>query len=189
MCCIWWRATCVHSLMQLTANKVPPMAPLTSSSLPACAAPRQVLYGRSGYLLGCLLLNSQLQPGSVPRAAMQAVVEAIISSGEPCCLPSATCTAAASCHTCPSLPLASCPFAPGTTCSAQRAHGQRCAGWSLAGHLRSQATFPSPLFYMWPPGPDASPYLGAAHGLMGEPACQLAAAPPALLCRRPPVCR
>ena len=44
----------------------------------------------------------------------------------------------------------------------------RPAGRSLAGRLREPATFPTPLFYMWPPGPDGSPYLGAAHGLMGE---------------------
>lgn len=42
----------------------------------------QVLYGRSGYLLGGLLLNRQLAPGAVPAEALQAVVQAIISSGE-----------------------------------------------------------------------------------------------------------
>lgn len=46
--------------------------------------------------------------------------------------------------------------------------GPPSAGRNLAGRLREPATFPTPLFYMWPPGPDGSPYLGAAHGLMGE---------------------
>lgn len=43
--------------------------------------PAQVLYGRSGYLLGCLLLNKNLGAGSVPAPVMQAVVHAIIQSG------------------------------------------------------------------------------------------------------------
>ena len=34
--------------------------------------------------------------------------------------------------------------------------------------MRDRGAFPTPLFYLWPPGPDADPYLGAAHGLMGE---------------------
>lgn len=64
------------------------------------------------------------------------------------------------------------------------------AGRGLAGRLREPATFPTPLFYMWPPGPDGSPYLGAAHGLIGEPLP--ADCPPTgcsravLLPRRPP---
>ncbi|PRW44886.1 lanC 3 isoform X3 isoform A [Chlorella sorokiniana] len=41
----------------------------------------EVLYGRSGYLLGCLLLNRHLGAGSVPAPTMQAVVNAIIESG------------------------------------------------------------------------------------------------------------
>ncbi len=40
----------------------------------------------------------------------------------------------------------------------------------MAGSLGPQAApaYPTPLMYVWPPGPDASPYLGAAHGLMGR---------------------
>eukprot|EP00887_Chlorella_sp_A99_P007482 scaffold2.g7482.t1 len=41
------------------------------------------------------------------------------------------------------------------------------SGRALVGTLREPAAFPTPLFFAWPPGPDASPYLGAAHGLMG----------------------
>lgn len=44
-----------------------------------------MLYGRSGYLLGCLLLNKHLGEGSVPAPAMQAVVGAIIESGGRLC--------------------------------------------------------------------------------------------------------
>ena len=53
---------------------------LSSLSLPQHSA--QVLYGRSGYLLGCLMLNKHLGAGSVPVPAMQAVVNAIFESGE-----------------------------------------------------------------------------------------------------------
>ncbi|GAB4821216.1 hypothetical protein N2152v2_008262 [Parachlorella kessleri] len=44
------------------------------------------------------------------------------------------------------------------------------SGRSMAGSLGPQAApaYPTPLMYVWPPGPDASPYLGAAHGLMGR---------------------
>ena len=42
----------------------------------------QVLYGRAGYLLGGLLLNRHVAPGSVPGDALQTVVGAIIASGE-----------------------------------------------------------------------------------------------------------
>ena len=174
MCCTCRHDRQLHSSSNLIDAPHPPPFPL--SSPPACAGPLQVLYGRSGYLLGCLLLNSQLQPGSVPQEAMQSVVEAIIASGEPSCLPQALP------HLGPSLPTASCSC---ITCAALEEPKERCAGRSLAVHLRSPATFPTPLFYLWPPGPDASPYLGAAHGLMGEPACQFAAALlscPALLC-------
>lgn len=133
-----------------------------------------MLYGRSGYLLGCLLLN-RVHPGSVPTEAMQEVVEAIIESGgagacrlpgqghAPCCREGAGQPAGP--PAAPSQP--ACPAG---------------AGRGLAGRLRDRAAFPTPLFYMWPPGPDASPYLGAAHGLMGERAP--AAAPPRLH-RRP----
>lgn len=165
LCCTCRHDRQFHSSGNLIGAPHPPPFPL--SSPPACAAPLQVLYGRSGYLLGCLLLNSQLQPGSVPQEAMQSVVEAIIASGEPCCLPQALP------HLWPSLPTASRSC---ITCAALEEPKERCAGRSLAVHLRSPATFPTPLFYLWPPGPDASPYLGAAHGLMGEPACQCAAA-------------
>ncbi|PSC68070.1 lanC 3 isoform X3 isoform A [Micractinium conductrix] len=82
----------------------------------------EVLYGRAGYLLGCLLLNKRLQPegGAVPQERVAAVVRAIVESGR-----------------------------------------------QLAGPVRDRGAFPTPLFYLWPPGPDADPYLGAAHGLMG----------------------
>lgn len=117
----------------------------------------EVLCGRSGYLLGCLLLNHHLRPGSVPAPAMQEVVSAIIHSGE---------------------------WGTWGRGGAGSGWGSRApgaalaprAGRSLAGRLRARAAFPAPLFYMWPPGPDAAPYLGAAHGLMGEP------------CARPPTC-
>ena len=49
----------------------------------------EVLYGRAGYLLGCLLLNKRLQPegGAVPQERVAAVVRAIVESGDrlPCC--------------------------------------------------------------------------------------------------------
>ena len=48
-----------------------------------------MLYGRAGYLLGCLLLNKRLQPegGAVPQERVAAVVRAIVESGDrlPCC--------------------------------------------------------------------------------------------------------
>ena len=78
-----------HALHLQASNKVPPIRPPYHHHhrhCPPVLPPWQVLYGRSGYLLGCLLLNNQLQPGSVPQEAMQSVVEAIIASGELCCL-------------------------------------------------------------------------------------------------------
>ncbi|KAL4448123.1 hypothetical protein ABPG75_005342 [Micractinium tetrahymenae] len=105
-------------------------AALSSLAASSACQEDEVLYGRSGYLLGCLLLDRHLSAGSlrVTGDAMQMVVQAVIASGR-----------------------------------------------RLAGRLRDRSTFPTPLFYMWPPGPDASPYLGAAHGLMGRR--QAAAAP------------
>jgi hypothetical protein len=48
-------------------------------------------------------------------------------------------------------------------------NGAEHAGRGMAGGLAAGAAspYPTPLMYMWPPGVDASPYLGAAHGLMG----------------------
>lgn len=53
-------------------------------------------------------------------------------------------------------------------CAASQPRALPGAGRSLAGRLRDRDAFPTPLFFAWPPGPDATPYLGAAHGLMGE---------------------
>ena len=53
---------------------------------------------------------------------------------------------------------------------ASRVHRPGPAGRSLAASLPPEAasSYPTPLMYLWPPGPDASPDLGAAHGLMGR---------------------
>ncbi len=58
-----------------------PSAP--SSLPPALPLSEQVLYGRSGYLLGCLLLDRHLSAGSlrVTDDAVQMVVQAVIASG------------------------------------------------------------------------------------------------------------
>lgn len=44
----------------------------------------EVLYGRSGYLLGCLLLNKQLHPEAVPTEVLQDVVACIVHAGRQC---------------------------------------------------------------------------------------------------------
>lgn len=149
----------------------------------------QVLYGRSGYLLGCLLLNKHVGAGSVPSPAMQAVVNAIIESGGWQCGGRWECMLARRGDFTAGL----CVPGAGAGLRQRPAHKRALpppAGRSLAGRLREPATFPTPLFYTWPPGPDGSPYLGAAHGLIGEPLP--ADCPPTgcsravLLPRRPP---
>lgn len=41
------------------------------------------------------------------------------------------------------------------------------AGRSLAARAPVFSASGTPLAYLWPPGPSAEPYLGAAHGLVG----------------------
>lgn len=146
-----------------------------------------MLYGRSGYLLGCLLLNKHLGAGSlrITDEAMQMVTQAVVASGargsgggqstrcpagRPCSLP---CLAVLACKVCQlpaGVPPGACqPTTCTATCLASSAGAPPAAGRSLAGRLRGPAAFPTQLLFLWPPGPDACPYLGAAHGLTGEP--------------------
>ena len=53
-------------------------------------------------------------------------------------------------------------------CPSCPAHPHPPAGRQTAAALRDPGTYPTPLFFLWPPDAEAAPYLGAAHGLMGE---------------------
>jgi hypothetical protein len=52
------------------------------TAIDSCSCPEDdFLYGRAGYLFGCLLLNRHVRQDAVPEATMQALVESILHSG------------------------------------------------------------------------------------------------------------
>lgn len=61
----------------------------------------------------------------------------------------------------------SCRHVHTYTCAHSLCHTQTSTGRSLAARAPVFAASGCPLAYLWPPGPSAEPYLGAAHGLVG----------------------
>jgi hypothetical protein len=160
----------------------------------------EVLYGRSGYLLGCLMLN-RAQPDSVPSEVIQRVVQAIIDSGactaaQPACLPQLLLCMAGTAARYVSSAAGSSQAGTWHACTTAQRFPPLCCTCGLRGltlclilalHMACWVSivppvvagrrcaavlpgWPTPLMFVW----HGKPYLGCAHGLQGGSAMRQA---------------